>query len=70
MIQVNNTATYDDCSTWVEKIFGEAERQRFARLLENNSNTLSRELTDEEINSLYNEFNNNLYCTMFTRQGK
>jgi len=29
MIQVNNTATYDDCCTWVEKIFGEAERQQF-----------------------------------------
>ena len=70
MIQVNNTATYDDCCTWIEKIFGEAERQRFERLLENNGNALGRELKDEEINSLYNEFNNNLYLTMFTRQGK
>ena len=70
MIQVNNTATYDDCCTWIEKIFGEAERQRFARLLENNSSTLCRKLKDEEIHNLYNEFNSELYRTMFTREGK
>ena len=46
------------------------DMHRFDRTLENNSNELGRELTDEEIQEFKDRFEDELYRVMFTRAGK
>lgn len=58
------------CSNEIEMNHGRHALHRYQRLLENNSDALNRELKDEEIHNLYNEFNSELYRTIFTREGK
>jgi hypothetical protein len=58
------------CYNEIEMNHGRHALHRYQRLIENNSNALDRELKDEEIYNLYNEFNNELCRTLFTREGK
>ena len=58
------------CYNEIEINHGRYALHRYQRLVENNTTALGRELKDEEIQNLYNEFTDELCRTVMTRQGK